>query len=239
MVILAIDTTELTAAAAITRGETPLASRRLTGTRTHSETMLPLILELFEETGLSSDDIELFACSAGPGSFTGVRIGVSLVKGMAFGRTKPDGTPVACSGVSALHALALNLRDIGGEPFIACPVMDARRQRFYNAIFQVSDSGMSRLCPDRAISAEELGAELAERYSDRRVLLCGGGTALAEKALSHLPNVSPAPEGLQLEDGVSVALCAYRDFMGAREYVRDAATLAPVYLRPPQAERGD
>ena len=117
--------------------------------------------------------------------------------------------------------------------------MDARRERFYNALFEVSDGQVTRLCPDRAISAEELAAELAERYSDRRVLLCGGGTALAKATFAHLPNVSPAPDELLLESGVSVAVCAYRDFIGAREYVRDAATLAPVYLRPPQAERGD
>ena len=96
MVILAIDTTELTAAAAITSDERPLAARQITGTRTHSETMLPLLLELFEEAGTSPDDVELFACSAGPGSFTGVRIGVSLIKGMAFGRTDQSGAPVPC-----------------------------------------------------------------------------------------------------------------------------------------------
>ncbi|HPT86057.1 MAG TPA: tRNA (adenosine(37)-N6)-threonylcarbamoyltransferase complex dimerization subunit type 1 TsaB [Bacillota bacterium] len=239
MVILAIDTTELTATAAITCGELPLAARQISGTRTHSETMLPLVLELLEETGLTFSDIELYACSAGPGSFTGVRIGVSLIKGFAFGRSGKDGAPVPCSGVSALHALAYNLRGLGGEPFVACPVMDARRERFYNAMFEVSSGEITRLCPDRAISAEELAAELAQKYLGRRVILCGGGTALAATAFSHLPNVSPAPGELLPECGVSVAVCAYRDFYGTREYVRDAATLAPIYLRPPQAERSD
>ena len=242
MVILAIDTTELTAAAAITRGELPLARRRLTGTRTHSETMLPLILELFEETGRTPDGVELFACSSGRVSFTGVRIGVALIQGLAFGRTDNSGAPIPCSGVSALHALALNLRELTADTsdsIVACPVMDARRKRFYNAIFEVSGGGVTRLSPDRAISANQLEAELAQRYSDRRVLLCGGGTALAAEAFAHLSNVSPAPDELLLECGVSVAVCAYRDFLGAREYVCDVATLAPVYLRPPQAERGD
>lgn len=241
MVILAIDTTELTAAAAITDGETPLAQRALTGVRTHSETMLPLILELFDETGLTPGDIELFACSAGPGSFTGVRIGVSLIKGLAFGRTNADGAPVPCSGVSALHALALNLRGLEGEPFIACPVMDARRGRFYNALFEISAGAgaVTRLCPDRAVTADELSAELTGKFPDRRILLCGGGTALAMDALAGLPGVSSAPAELLYECGVSVAVCAYRDYIGAREYVRDAMTLSPVYLRPPQAERND
>lgn len=239
MVILAIDTTELTAAAAITDGEKPLARRALTGVRTHSETMLPLIIELFDETGLAPGDIELFACSAGPGSFTGVRIGVSLIKGLAFGRTGADGSPVPCSGVSALHALALNLRVLSDEPFIACPVMDARRSRFYNALFEVSAGTVTRLCPDRAVSADELAAELAGKYPGRRILLCGGGTKLASDALAGLPGVAPAPDELLYECGVSVAVCAYRDYIGAREYVRDAMTLAPVYLRPPQAERTD
>ena len=236
MIILAIDTTETTAAAALTDGETPIASRAVTGTLTHSETMLPIILELLKSSGITPDEVELFACSAGPGSFTGVRIGVSLIKGLAFGRNTAGGAKIPCSGVSALEALAYNLRDLTGD-IIACPVMDARRGRFYNALFAVSGGAVTRLCADRAVTSDELAAELAGQYADRPVCLCGGGTALAAAAFSGSDNVKPAPEGLVHQSGVSVAVCAYRDFIGARKFVRDDLTLAPVYLRPPQAER--
>ena len=237
MVILAIDTTELTAAAAITRGELPLARRRLTGTRTHSETMLPLILELFEETGLTPDDIELFACSAGPGSFTGVRIGVSLINGLAFGRTDNSGAPIPCSGVSALHALALNLRELTADTsdsIVACPVMDARRKRFYNAIFEVSGGGVTRLSPDRAISANQLEAELAQRYSDRGYCSAVGPHSPPRRL--HLSNVSP-PDELLLES-YRLRLRLLRLF-SAREYVCDVATLTPYICVRHEAERGD
>lgn len=259
MIILAIDTTETTAAAAITDGETPLAARAVTGTLTHSETMLPMILELFGETGLTAADVGLFACSAGPGSFTGVRIGVSLIKGLAFGRVTPDGNKTPCSGVSALEALALNLRGFkcggaDGGGFIACPVMDARRGRFYNALFAMSGGAATRICPDRAVTAAELAAELARDFAGQNILLCGGGAKLAadtltkatltqatltETALAGLHGVRLAPEEVIHQSGVSVAVCAYRDYLGARLYVRDDLTLAPVYLRPPQADRKD
>ena len=215
MVILAIDTTELTAAAAITRGELPLARRRLTGTRTHSETMLPLILELFEETGLTPDDIELFACSAGPGSFTGVRIGVSLIKGLAFGRTDNSGAPIPCSGVSDLHALALNLRELTADTsdsIVACPVVDARRKRFYNAIFRgVGGRRNPSLSRPRDIRKSTRSRACAALLGPPGTAL-RWGTALAAEAFAHLSNVSPAPDELLLECGVSVAVCAYRDF---------------------------
>jgi universal bacterial protein YeaZ len=237
MIILGIDTTENTAAAALTDGETPIAARALTGTLTHSETMLPMILELFAQTGLSPADVELFACSAGPGSFTGVRIGVSLIKGLAFGRVGKDGAKIPCCGVSATQALAYNLRDIDGV--IACPVMDARRNRFYNALFEIKNGNAVRLCSDRAIPADELRDELAKNYNGRTVLLCGGGAVLAESAFAGLDNVKLAPDELLYQSGVSAAVCAYRDYIGAREFVRDDLSLAPFYLRPPQADRKD
>lgn len=239
MIILAIDTTETTAAAAITDGETPIIARAVTGTLTHSETMLPIIAELLRESGLTPGDIGLFACSSGPGSFTGVRIGVSLIKGLAFGRTGKSGAKIPCSGVSATHALAYNLRGIDGDcDFYACPVMDARRGRFYNAMFALSGGIVTRLCGDRAVAANELADELAARYSDKPVFLCGGGTELALTAFGGGP-ARPAPDELIYQNGVSVAVCAYRDFIGERIYVRDDLTLSPVYLRPPQADRKD
>ena len=122
MKILAIDTTAKTAAGAICDNGNVICSFAVTGGFTHSETMLSEIDRLLEKAKLSISDIDIFAVSAGPGSFTGVRIGVSLIKGLAFGRNVP------CVGVSSLEALSRNADGIGGR-FIACPVMDARRNQ--------------------------------------------------------------------------------------------------------------
>src|SRR5574344_1537135 len=113
MKILAIDTTAKTAAGAICDENKTLCSFAVTGGFTHSETMLPEVDRLFEKSGLAPKDIDMFAVSAGPGSFTGVRIGVSLIKGLAFGRS------AACVGISSLDALSENGIGIGGK-FIAC-----------------------------------------------------------------------------------------------------------------------
>ena len=141
--------TAKTAAGAICDEDKTLASFQINGGFTHSETMMPEIDKLFAKTKLSPDDIDIFAISEGPGSFTGVRIGAALIKGLAFGKNKP------CVGVSSLEALCFNSRAIS-DRFIACAVMDARRNQLYNALFEVNDKTMTRLCDDRLVSAEAL-----------------------------------------------------------------------------------
>ncbi|MCL2637600.1 MAG: tRNA (adenosine(37)-N6)-threonylcarbamoyltransferase complex dimerization subunit type 1 TsaB [Oscillospiraceae bacterium] len=118
---------------------------------THSETLLPLTENILKAAKLTLNDIDAFAVTAGPGSFTGVRIAASAVKGMAFALNKP------LYAVSTLHALAYNLR---GQSCIACCNMDARREQFYNALFRVENEVITRLTEDRAIGKAELEAEL-------------------------------------------------------------------------------
>ena len=134
---------------------------------THSATLLPEIERLLKDAGLTFADIDLFAASAGPGSFTGVRIGAATLKGIAFGRNKP------CCAVSALEALAYNLRKTDG---IVCALMDARRGQFYTATFAVADGKVTRLSPDEAKSGEEIAASL-DAYP--HVPLVGDGAAVA------------------------------------------------------------
>lgn len=226
MKILAIDTTAKVAAAAVCDGTTPISSYSCPGGFTHSETMLPAIDSLLSENGITANDIDIFAVSSGPGSFTGVRIGVSIIKGLAFGKNK------VCIGVSTLEALSHNGRTIK-EDFISCPVMDARRNQLYNALFEYKDGKMTRLCSDRLISADELSKELSG-YS-LPVYFFGDGYEIARSAF---PQSLPTPEELILQNGVSVALNAYELYTESNnKAVFTDKLLLPSYLRASQAER--
>ena len=222
MIILALDSTAKAAAVALLDGERLLAKEMHDDGNTHSCTLLPTVERLLAANSLTVDDIDLFAASAGPGSFTGVRIGAATLKGLAFGRNKP------CVAVSALHALAYNLRDRDG---VVCALMDARRGQFYTAFFRIADGTVRRLTPDAAKSGEEIAAEAAA-YG--HVTLVGDG---AEVALRYFDgcDASLAEGDSLLADGESVGLCALEQY-SCGESVSDAA-FAPTYLRLPQAER--
>ena len=168
-------------------------------------------------------DIDLFAVSEGPGSFTGVRIGVSFVKGLAFGGK-------TCVGVSTLEALAYNMLGFKG---IISPVMDARRGQFYNALFESDGKTLIRLSEDRAISAEELEKDL-EKYADKPIYLCGDGYEIARKMLKN-ENIEETPEALLKQNAYSVAMVALEEYKNGR--FTDDSALSPTYLRVPQAER--
>lgn len=223
MLILALDSTAIVASVALCRDDKPIASFTVKNGNTHSETLLPMVEAVLKSAGASVADIDLFACSIGPGSFTGVRIGASTLKGLAFGQNKN------CLGVSTLEALAENLLPFDG---IICPVMNARRGQVYNALFRHKDGALVRLCEDRALCVTELAAELAQ--SGEPFALCGDGVAEFHRLA---PNSTPTSVPALLEDqsAVSVAKVALRR-ANAGEVGTDAK-LAPVYLRLPQAER--
>ena len=217
MLILALDSSAVAGSVALCDNERLLCEYTVNLGNTHSETLLPMVESILKLSGYSTDDIDIFACSEGPGSFTGIRIGAATVKGLAFSTGKP------CIGVSTLEALAHNLIGFDG---VICPVMNARRGQVYNAVF---DKELNRLTEDRAISAAELARELS---AHERVYLCGDGTHVAldggVKAIS-------APERLLHQSGYSVAQCALKKFaLGVRT---NDTELSPVYLRLPQAER--
>ncbi len=228
MKILCLDSTAKVASAAILAdGEVLAETTVFGGGGSHRELLLPMLRALLASTALTEDDIDLFACTAGPGSFTGVRIGTSVIKGLAFGRGKP------CAAVSSLEALAENLAPLPG---LLCPVMDARRAQVYNAIFRREGNALHRLTPDRALSARDLAAEVAAAYPGEPVYLVGDGVAVAAEAFRKAGiALAPTPSRLLLQSAASVGRCAHR--MAERsETVTDSA-LRPVYLRLPQAER--
>lgn len=222
MKILALDSSATVASVALCENETLLGEITLNNGNTHSETLLPAIVFLLRQFHLSPNEMELFAVSQGPGSFTGVRIGVATVKGLAFG------TNIPCIGVSTLEALAQNLCDLNG---LICPVMNARRKQVYTALFQMQNGDSVRLMPDSAISIAELDERLAG-YS-APVYLCGDGVAVTQAELKH--TVLPASERLCNQSAYSVAQVAWK-----HAQCGDLGTdfsLAPTYLRLSQAER--
>ncbi len=223
MLILALDSTAIVASVALCRDDKTIASFTVKNGNTHSETLLPMVQAVLRSAGVTVADIDLFACSVGPGSFTGVRIGTATIKGLAFGQNKN------CLGVSTLEALAENLVPFDG---IICPVMNARRGQVYNALFHYEGGALTRLCEDRALSVAELAAELEKMGLP--FALCGDGVAEFHRLA---PNSAPVSVSALLEDqsAASVAKVALRR-ANAGESGTDAS-LVPVYLRLPQAER--
>lgn len=232
MIILAIDSTAITASVALLDNETVIGVSSIHNKLTHSEKLLPMIDELLKNSGYTIDDVALYAVSEGPGSFTGVRIGIATVKGLSFEKN----TPVV--GVSALEALAENLRisDAVDGNFVICPSMDARRSELYNAIFSFDGSNIERITSDRAISCEELYDELTDLQ--KNVIINGDG---ADKFYNFIKSrdfqekVILAPELLLLQNAVSVGKIAFRKYLQGE--FTNGKTLAPLYLRTSQAER--
>ena len=223
MKILALDTTADVCSVAVCDDQKLIAEITVNTGNTHSQTLLPAIEQALKLCELCVDDIDAFACSVGPGSFTGVRIGVSTVKGLAYNKNKP------CVAVSTLEALAHNLIACDG---IISPVMNARRNQVYNALFRCTNGAIERLCPDRALSITELDEELAEYQQP--VFLCGDGYDITVKGSNKTEYKRVSPRQ-RLQSAYSVAMCA-SDKISKGDTVTDAV-IAPVYLRPSQAER--
>ena len=226
MITLALDTTALIASAAITKNGKLLCEYTVNSGNTHSVTLLPMITHMLETVKLTPSDIDLYAVSAGPGSFTGVRIGASILLGLAFERSIP------CISVSSLQALSYNMRGISGD-FIACPVMDARRGQLYNALFHHTSEGITRMCDDRIIMADQLAAELSQYILP--VYLIGDGAYIAKSEYER--GIIP-PEQLRLQSAYSVAQTALKIYENASDKtVFEPQFFKPTYLRASQAER--
>lgn len=225
MKILAIDSTAKAASAAVLEDGKTLGEYTLDNGLTQSELLLPMIESLMDSLKIKYSDIGLFATSVGPGSFTGVRIGTAIIKGMAFG------TDTACVGVSTLEALAENLNGISG---IILPVMDARRRQFYTASFKSSPEGIERLTEDAALGIDEIET-LISSY-DAPVYIVGDGySLLKELLLERGIETQTTPSLLITENAASVGKVALRHYLKGN-FTNDT-DLKPSYLRLPQAER--
>ena len=227
MKILALETSAGPASCAVVEDGVVLASSYNHTANTHSQTLMPMIEGMLKQASLSLDNMDLLAVSAGPGSFTGVRIGAAAVKGMAFPANKP------CAGVSTLAAIARGAEGVGFNG-VVCAAMDARCRQVYTACFAVGDEGLSRLTPDEAISTEELKQRL--QRLGKPIMFMGDGAALCYAECKYtVPQVQLAPEHLRFQHAVGVAAEAW-EYAKNGEVV-NAEALQPLYLRLPQAER--
>ena len=190
---------------------------------THSRTLLPMAEDMLKNLSLTLEDIDLIAVAHGPGSFTGVRIGVSAVKGLAWAADKP-----VC-GVSSLLAMAYN-GVAAAEDSIICCTMDARRGQFYNALFIMRDGIPVRLCEDRAIGTSKLVEDIENQK--KSVYIVGDGAGMCYNALENLDiRAILAPEPVRYQSAWGVCMAA------RREPQQSVHELLPVYLRLSQAER--
>ena len=225
MKVLALETSAKSVSVAVTEDGKVLASSYQNIGLTHSVTLMPLLDGMLKNAGLSLADMELLAVAAGPGSFTGLRIGVSALKGLAWAEDKP------CCGVSTLEAMAQNARTFDGT--VVC-AMDARRSQVYNALFRWEGGVLLRLCPDRAIGLEELTEELLPDPSPK--LVVGDGAQLCcDYLTAHGIPCRLAPENMRYQSAVGVALAA--EDMAHRGETVSSRELVPTYLRLSQAER--
>ncbi len=192
---------------------------------THSQTIMTMAQDLISACGHTPQDIQAVAVAAGPGSFTGVRIGVAAAKGFAWGAEIP------CYGVSTLEAMALNLGVYEG---LVVGVMDARRSQVYTATFRAEKGQLTRVTDDRAISLQQLGEELEN--SDAPVYLVGDGSMLTYNTLTDtVPQLILPPEHRMHQRAAGVGLAAAN--MIEQGLPGNGAELAPNYLRLSQAER--
>ena len=227
MLILAFDSTAKAASVALTENRKLLADFVYDNGLTHSELLLPMAEDVLQKAKKGFEDIEAFACNVGPGSFTGVRIGVSLVKGLAFEKKLP------CVPVSTLEALAEGLAPLNG---ILCPCMDARRGQVYNALFRYENGVLCRLTPDRAILLSDLLTELSNEYRNYPIRLAGDGYDVAWRALSDADlMLLETPELLKRQNAYATARVASRLLKDGKHVSH--TELSPLYLRLPQAER--
>lgn len=221
--ILAVDSTSKSACVAVADGDSLLYEGFMNNGLTHSQTLGPMVETALRALGLSMGDMDAVAVTVGPGSFTGVRIGVCTVKGLAF----PYGTP--CVPFSTMEALALSAGPFEG---VLCPVLDARRSQYYNALFEQDAAGaLTRLCGDRALGHEELAEQV--KNLKKKLLLVGDAAEMCYNKLDGKQDVFLAGSAARYPRAGAMAIAA----AGRLSAAVDGAALQVRYLRLSQAER--
>lgn len=228
MKILSMECSATPASVAIIENGKVLASNFVNVRLTHSQTLMPMTEDTLKSARLTINDIDGLAISNGPGSFTGVRIGISAIKGLATPKNLP------CVAVSTLRAMAENYID---TDCIICAVMDARCNQVYNALFEIENGTIERLCDDRALLCDELASEIATlaKKSNKNIIIVGDGTDIFYPFAEGIPNVRKSAPQNRFQTAAGVGLVAQDSFNKGETIEADA--LLPFYLRLPQAER--
>lgn len=225
MTILAIDSSAKAASVCVANEEKIIGEFFINTSLTHSQTLMPMTEQLLKNTEMTIDEVDAIAVNAGPGSFTGVRIGVAAAKGLAFPKNLP------CVSVSTLESMAYNLL---GTDCVVCAVMDARCSQVYNAMFRIKGETVERLTDDRALSLSDLLLEF--KQTDERILIVGDGAEITYDFLKNeASNAVLAPKNRRTQTASSVALAAFQKLFEGK--TQTAAELMPIYLRLPQAQR--
>lgn len=225
MRILAIESSAKAASVAIVGGDILESYAYQNTGLTHSRTLMPMVRDALRNADMTFDDVDLIAAAIGPGSFTGIRIGVAAAKGIAWAAQKPG------IGVSTLEAMAWSLAHV---KTVICCLMDARRGEYYNALFESDGIEPKRLCEDRAVPLDVI-ADDAARF-DTGVILVGDGASSAYTNLVQIcPKIALAPPHLIHQSAYGVAMAAKAAY--ADKSPADLSALNPVYIRMPQAER--
>lgn len=224
MTILAFETSAKAASVALVSDGLLLGEYFQNNGQTHSRTVMKMAEDLLGNCDLSAGDIDAVACAIGPGSFTGVRIGLAAAKGFAWGREIP------LIGVSTLEAMVRNVACADG---VYCAAMDARRDQVYTAVFENRSGNLSRLTDDMAIAVEELGNILNSTGSGKFIV--GDGAALCYNILGKEMQLNLLPEHMRMQSAAGVALVAWEKYLSG-DY-GSAAEVVPNYLRLSQAER--
>jgi len=224
MKLLAIDTTGQTASVAVLEYDTLLAEYTINYHMTHSKTIMPMIEQICNMIKLNKNEIDYIACSCGPGSFTGLRIGAATAKGLALGGN------IDVVAVPTLDALAYNVFDTDA---IICPIMDARRQQVYTAFYQWRENELNRLTQYSALAIEKV-IQQAKSYQNK-VIFLGDGVVVHKELLLRENNFCFAPIHSNLQRAASVAAFAVK--LIEKGKVIKGSELELIYLRKPQAER--
>ena len=228
MKILAVECSATPASVAILEDDKLIASAYTNVKLTHSQTLMPMIESTLSSSKTDINEIDGFAISSGPGSFTGIRIGISAIKGLAAVKKTP------CVAVSTLFAMAQNYSD---TDCIICAVMDARCNQLYNAIFDIKNGVITRLCEDRALMCDELIEEIKNisQSSDKCVIIVGDGADIFYNAAKDIKNIKKAHPIRQYQNAVGVGFTSLDAFKKGETLSPN--DLLPFYLRLPQAER--
>lgn len=226
MNILALESSATACSAALCRDGALVAQSFQCSGLTHSRTLLPMVHDMLDNCGESLDRVDVIAVAAGPGSFTGLRIGVATAKGLAWAGGQP------CAPCSTLESMAWPLAHLEGK-LVVC-VMDARRKQVYNALFLARGDSLERLAPDRAVSLDELGEEL-KSFQELKIVV-GDGAGLCYNSLrEQVPGLALAPVHLRMQSAWGVARAA--EALAKAGALVPGGELVPVYHRLSQAER--
>ncbi len=224
MKILSFDSSAKSASVAVSEDGRLISESFVNASLTHSKTLMLMVDNALTQADMKFEDIDALCVNVGPGSFTGIRIGVAAVKGLALSQNKP------CAGISTLESIAYNFVD---TDCVICAAMDARCNQVYTALFKCENGIVERLCEDKAVTVSDLTEELSQ--IDGIVYLAGDGAEICYKSAveKELKNIKLSGENRRFQRAYGVALAAVNN----KILFGDSASLMPVYLRPPQAER--